>query len=177
MGPNVGNSRSLTRAQVLTRLAETPQRLAALTAGLDPALLRASPAPDEWSANEVLAHLRACADVWGGYMMRILAEDRPAFRAVSPRTWIKQTDYPALAFRPSFLAFTTQRVELLAVLEPLPAAGWIRASTVTTVGRVLTPTVLSYAERLAIHERDHVKQVARIVTALAGEHGSPRFAS
>ena len=50
---------------------------------------------------QVLAHLRACADVWGNYIRTIIAEDRPQFRAVSPRTWIKQTDYPDLAFRPS----------------------------------------------------------------------------
>jgi len=49
-----------------------------------------------WSASDVLAHLRSCADVWGGYMMRILAEDRPTVHAVNPTTWIRQTDYPDL---------------------------------------------------------------------------------
>jgi hypothetical protein len=45
-------------------LAATPPRITALTAGLGPAQLHTAPAPDEWSANEVLAHLRACADMW-----------------------------------------------------------------------------------------------------------------
>ena len=104
-------SRSLTTEQVLTLLAETPPRLAALTAGLAPAQLHTRPNHDGWSANEVLAHLRACADVWGMCIMRIIEEDRPTWRAVSPRTWIKQTDYPELAFRPSLGAFTTQRAD------------------------------------------------------------------
>jgi hypothetical protein len=42
------------------------RRTAALTGGLAPAQLQAVPAPDQWSATEVLAHLRACADMWGG---------------------------------------------------------------------------------------------------------------
>src|SRR5487761_1341461 len=58
-------SQSLTTEQVLTLLAETPARIAALTADLAPAQLHTPPNHDEWSANDVLAHLRACADVWG----------------------------------------------------------------------------------------------------------------
>jgi hypothetical protein len=41
-------------------------------------------------------------------------------RAVSPRSWIEQTNDPDLKFRPSLRAFTTQRAGLLAILEPLP---------------------------------------------------------
>jgi hypothetical protein len=52
-------NKSLTIEQVLTLLAETPQRIAALTSDLEPAQLHTSPNPDEWSANDVLAHLRA----------------------------------------------------------------------------------------------------------------------
>ena len=156
-------STSLTIERVLTLLAETPPRLAAPTADLSPEALQKRPAPEEWSANDVLAHLRACADVWGNCIMRIIAEDWPTWRAVSPRTWIEQTDYPELEFRPSLRAFTTQRANLLAVLEPLPPNGWSRAATVTTVGRVLEPTVLSYTERLVIHERTHIRQIEGIV--------------
>ncbi|MDP9471091.1 MAG: hypothetical protein M3Q71_10560, partial [Chloroflexota bacterium] len=50
-------SRSLTVEQVLALLAETPPRIAALTAGLTPAQLRTSPTHGGWSANDVLAHL------------------------------------------------------------------------------------------------------------------------
>jgi hypothetical protein len=46
--------------QVLTLLAETPRRIAALTAGLAPAQLHTCPSEWEWSANDVLAHLRLC---------------------------------------------------------------------------------------------------------------------
>ena len=150
-------------------LRETPPRLEALTAALAPAQLRTSPNDDEWSANDVLAHLRACADVWGGCIAAILAEERPTLRAVNPRTWITQTDYRELEFRPSLRAFTAQRAELLAVLEPLPPDCWSRGATVTGAGKVLERTVLSYAQWLAEHERPHVKQIARLAKSMPKE--------
>jgi hypothetical protein len=155
--------RPITIEQVLTLLAATPSRIDALTAGLTPAQLQTAPNDDGWSANDVLAHLRACADVWGGCIETMIAEDRPTLRAVNPRTWIKQTDYRELEFRPSLRAFAAQRAELLAVLEPLPSDGWSRAATVTGAGAVLERTVLTYAQWLARHERPHLKQFERIV--------------
>ena len=52
-------SRSFTLEQILTTLAETPPRIAEFTVGLTEAQLHAAPGSGEWSANEVLAHLRA----------------------------------------------------------------------------------------------------------------------
>lgn len=160
------SSQPLTNEQVLTRLAEQPPRIAVLTGGMTPAQLRSRPSPDEWSANEVLAHLRSCADVWGGCIRRILTEDRPAIRAVSPRTWINRTDYLELEFEPSFHAFTTQRTALLAVLEPLPPEAWSRVAIVTMVGKVLERTAWDFADRLVGHERGHVNQIEQIVNTL-----------
>jgi DinB superfamily len=85
-----------------TILRETPPRLVKLTAGLEQAQLGTAPGDGEWSANEVLAHLRACNEVWGGYyIMTILAEDKPTIKARNPRTWIKKTDYLEQDFRPA----------------------------------------------------------------------------
>jgi hypothetical protein len=155
--------RSLTIEQVLTLLAETPPRIAALAAGLVPAELHASPDDDEWSARDVLAHLRACNDVWGNYMRVIIAEDNPTYRAINPTTWIKKTDYREQKFQLSLRAFAKQRTDLLAVLEPLPPEGWSRTATVTGAGKPRVRTVHSYAEWLANHERSHIKQIERIV--------------
>jgi len=153
--------------QILPLLSETPQRIAALIAGLSPAQLRTASDHDEWSANDVLAHLRSCADVWGGCIATILAEDHPTIRAVDPRTWMQQTEYPELEFEPSFRAFTAQRDELLAVLEALPSKDWSRGATVTGAGSPLERTVHSYAAWLARHERSHYRQFGRIIEAVS----------
>jgi hypothetical protein len=154
---------------VLSLLADTPPRLEGLTAHLTPAQLHSAPNQNEWSANDVLAHLRACADVWGGCIATIIAEERPTLRAVNPRTWITQMDYRDLEFHPSLRAFAAQRAELLMILAALPPDGWSRSATVTGAGKTLERTVMFYARWLAEHERPHVKQIARLVTAMCTE--------
>ena len=159
-------TQSLTIDQAVTLLAETPPRLSALTSGLTPVQLRTPPTPDAWSATDVLAHLRACADVWGEAIATMLTEDQPTIRAVNPRTWMEQTGYPALDVGSSLAIFTTQRAELLAILAALPPAAWARTAAVRGAGAPRERTVLSYAQRMARHERTHLDQMARIVSAI-----------
>lgn len=147
-------------------LSATPLRIADLTEGLLPAQLLTPPEPGEWSSRDVLAHLRACADMWGKYIAVILNEDRPTFKAVNPTTWIKKTDYLEQEFHPSLQAFTAQRAELLAVLKPLPPKAWSRKAMVTGAGKPRERTVQTYAQWLANHEQSHLKQIERIVNTL-----------
>jgi len=67
----------LTIDQLLTQLAEQPKAIGDLTKDLSRARSRRSPSRDEWSLNDVLAHLRSCGDMWGKYIATIAAEDRP----------------------------------------------------------------------------------------------------
>lgn len=158
--------RELAIEQILTLLAAAPPRIATITASLAPAQLHATPNPGEWSANDVLAHLRSCADVWGDCISTILTRDEPSIRAVNPRTWIKGTDYLEQEFQPSFDAYAAQRAELIALLELLPQEDWSRQATVTGAGKPLVRTVHTYAEWLAIHERPHVRQIESIVRTM-----------
>jgi uncharacterized damage-inducible protein DinB len=156
----------LTIEQNLTLLAATPWRIANLTEGLTPSQLVTSPKPGEWSARDVLAHLRACSDMWGKYITVILREDHPTYKAMNPTTWIKQTNYLEQEFGPSLQAFTAQRTELLKVLKPLPPEAWSRTATVSGAGKPRQRTVRTYAMWLANHEGSHFKQIERIANAL-----------
>jgi hypothetical protein len=160
---------SRTIQQILTMLGAAPARIAAFTEGLPPPQLVISPEPGEWSVRDVLAHLRACSDMWGKYIVMILNEDRPTFKAVNPTTWIKQTDYLEQEFQPSLQAFTTQRAGLLAVLEPLAPEGWSRAATVNGAGKARQRTVYTYAQWLANHEQEHLRQIHRFVNTVKEE--------
>jgi hypothetical protein len=157
---------TLSTEQILGLLTVAPVRIAEATARLTPALLRTAPVAGEWSANDVLAHLRACADVWGRDMARILTEDEPTIKAVNPRSWIDQTNYPELEFRPSLRRYTAQRRTLLTLLGPLTLEQWSRRATITGAGAPLPKTVLSYGDRMARHERTHVGQIQKISAAL-----------
>jgi DinB superfamily len=163
--------RELTTEQIVTSLADAPGRIEAIVSGANSVQLRRSPAPGEWSANDVLAHLRACADVWGGCIARILAEDAPTLRAINPRTWIDQTDYTQQQFGRSFDAYATQRAELLTVLGPLTPVAWRRSATITGAGSPLIRTVMSYAHRMATHERPHLAQIERVVRRSSASEG------
>lgn len=158
-----------TVTQILTYLAEGPERLMALTDGVDPALLRTAPTPDEWPATDILAHLRSCGDMWGGFIRRMLTEDKPTIRAVNPRRWIKQTNYRELEFHPSLAAFVAQRAELLATLRSLPPEGWLRTATMIGGGKPRVRDVHHYGDGLARHERPHIRQIAAVIKMLRGE--------
>jgi hypothetical protein len=156
----------LTIEQILTMLAAAPSLIAEYTAGLTDTQLHSAPSPGEWSANDVLAHLRSCSDVWGSCIVTIINQDMPTIRAVNPRTWIKSTNYLEQNFQPSLQAFTVQRAELLAILKPLKPKIWSRSATVTGAGKALVRTVQTYAESIAVHERPHLKQIKRIADAM-----------
>ena len=148
--------------QLLQALAETPRRIAAASRGLENAQLQFKPDEQAWSANDILAHLRACADVWGKSIMTMLAEDQPTLRYVSPRTWMRKTDYPERAFPPSFQAFVEQRNQLLQTLTTLPMEDWSRGATID--GR--EQTVFGYAQRLAQHEQEHCAQIEALLKSM-----------
>jgi hypothetical protein len=154
--------------EIRALLPTTPRRIADITKGYEEAELQTAPAPGEWSANEVLAHLRACADVWGDCIATILGEDEPTIRAINPRTWIKRTDYRDQEFRRSLRAFTAQRTRLLKLLDPLAPGAWSRSSTVVGAGVPLRRTVRDYAHWMAKHERPHIKQIENTVLAVRG---------
>lgn len=157
---------SPTIEQVLALLTETPRRIAVFTKGLPRARLHRAPSRGEWSLNDVLAHLRSCADARGEFIRAILAEDRPTLKAINPTTWIKETDYPELEFGRSFRSFARQRARLLSLLRSLPKESWSRTAIVTGGGAPRERTVLFYAQWVADHERAHFKHIGRIVDTL-----------
>lgn len=148
---------------VLTALSQTPKQIARIARGCSERTLHRKPEADAWSAQEIMAHLRACAEVWGRSIDRMLAEDHPTIRYVSPRGWIKKTDYLQQSFRDSLRAFSHRRAMLVGTLSELDAIDWSRRATftATTLGR--EATVLSYATRIADHEMRHMDQLLRTV--------------
>ncbi|MEP7187908.1 MAG: DinB family protein [Roseiflexaceae bacterium] len=153
-------------AQILSLLAETPQRIGVLTDNLELTQLHVSPEQDAWSVHTILAHLRACADVWGNSILAMLGEDQPTLRYVSPRTWIRKTDYLEQEFHAAFQAFAQQRADLLASLSSLASSDWSRTATFTGTVKGHDQTVFSYAQRIVDHELQHLEQIENIVSAI-----------
>jgi len=148
---------------VLRLLAATPRRIASLSRDVEISKLHFRPHPDSWSTNDILAHLRACADVWGKSIVEMIIRDHPKLRYISPRSWIRKTDYLELEFRGSLKAFTDQRRELLRALKGLAIKDWSRSATFTTTTRGHEQTVFSYACRIAEHEHKHCDQIEAVL--------------
>ena len=157
----------LTVEQILAILPETPVRITAATKGLTESQLRAAPAPGEWSVDENLAHLRAAHDVLGASILRILAEDRPAWRRMSPREWMRKTDYPMWEFAAALAAFREQRDELLTVVRAMPREAWDRYAVVTSPDKkVANRSARFYGDWLASHEVEHLDQIDATIRAV-----------
>ncbi|MBK6307830.1 MAG: DinB family protein [Gemmatimonadetes bacterium] len=114
-----------------------------------------------WSVRDIVAHLRACAVVWGRSMERMIGEDHPTIRYVSPRGWIKRSDFLSQDFEILLAAFTAERTALLEALRPLDAPGWRRGAAFTGTSLGKQATVLSYAQRMADHVVGHIEQLRR----------------
>ena len=147
---------------ILQFLAQTPQRLHRVSHILDNSQLQHKPDKKSWSASEVLAHLRACADVWGNTIEAMLTQDTPTLKHVSPRTYMRKTDYLQQNFHESLAAFTQQRSQLLARLEGGETADWSRAAII----KERQHTVFSQARRMALHEITHCEQLEHRVDRL-----------
>jgi hypothetical protein len=148
--------------EVIERLAGAPGRIAAATGARSEAALLEPLDPGGWSARDVLGHVRACDRTWGAYIAGILDEDQPAFRAASPRSTIRDTDYLDVPFGASLRAFTDDRARLVARLRDAGPDGLARTALVTLAGRGKEErTAFYYADRLADHELEHVQQLER----------------
>lgn len=156
--------------EIMAILPASVPRIAALIDGLGEDQLRALPEPGEWSANDLLAHLRASQDVLGRNIMRIVQEERAAWRRLSPREWQRKSGYNGSEFAPAFEAFATARTELLSVLEAMRPADWERVAVVTLApGRTVEQSARFFGDWLAAHERAHLAQMERAITAVIAQ--------
>jgi hypothetical protein len=148
--------------QIVDDLAVVPGSIAALVAGQDGARLTARADPKAWSASDVLAHLRSCAEVRGKWFTAMLERDHPTVRAVSPRSAFR--NYVDRDVAASLLEFTAEREALVARLRGLDADGWARGLTFTGASpRSTELTVATCATGLLGHELIHVEQIGALL--------------
>ena len=152
--------------EILGQLAATPEQIAQLAESLDPEMTTSAPDANAWSVNDVLAHLRACADVWGDSIAAMLAGDQPRIKAINPRSLFDRTGYRELTFAECLQAFADQRVALLGELNALPESGWAASAVFYGMGSPVERSVLSQSERMVLHERAHIDQIRRAIAIL-----------
>jgi uncharacterized damage-inducible protein DinB len=143
-------------------LADVPKLIADIVGRHDESRLTWRADAKTWSASDVIAHLRSCAEVRGKWIAAMLERDNPTLRAVSPRSAFRK--YVDRDVAVSLKEFAAERAELVTQLRGLDAPSWARTLTFTGASpRSTTMTVGECARGLVQHEEDHLHQLKALL--------------
>ena len=162
--------RPLARQQALVLLAEHPARIAGAVAGVPAARLTRVAMLGEWTAVDVLAHLRCCADAGGGMIERLLGAPGGRIPGIDQRTAMETSPYRRLGFAASLRRYHEQRDALVQRLGRLDDRDWTVSARVFGTGATRERSVMDYVTWLARHEEVHIPQFDRLGRRLRRAH-------
>lgn len=138
-------------------LAATPERVAELTEDLDLETLQKRPEPNEWSAEEILAHLFDAEVVYSFRWRFTLAETDPVYPGYDQDEWIK---LPKPSFPEMLSAFASMRRANVWLVEETPTDQWDKDARHSERGSEPFGTSLAV---VAGHDLAHLKQLEQTV--------------
>lgn len=150
------------RAAAFESLEASSKELANLTKKLDDAVLRRKPAPDKWSAMEVVCHLRDVEKLWMDRIVKAAFSDKPAFYALDVDALASKNRYNTQDLGASLKEFARLREDNLCLLRALPASQWKRVGIHPKRGEIAIERI---AEIMIGHDRGHFDQIAKAVAA------------
>ena len=147
----------------MARLARTPDQIAAALGTRRAADLARRPAPEAWSATEIVCQLRDIEQAFHERITAILARDEPPLPEAEPERWARERQYAREDPARALADFRRRRGASLETLVTLPPADWQRGGEHPASGRL---TIDMLVARLAAHDDNHLDQLAR---ALEGQ--------
>ena len=151
--------------EIIARLRAMPARLQSALHAVGIEAADRHPAPGEWSAREVLAHIRSVDAILAPYIFFLTVLENPTFPGFDERELADHAGYLDDDVETALATFAVRRRELVRLLERLDDAGWRRESTHTAYGRF---TIAQYAAHLAAHEEEHALEFERALAAASG---------
>jgi hypothetical protein len=144
----------------LAILTETPLRLEALVRTAPAERWRSRPAPERWSAGEVLAHLADAEIVTGWRVRSILASDGVALQPFDQDVWAEAFKYGEVDPVESLATFSAARASLLSLLRRVDPARRRHHGVHAERGK----EPIEHLIRLyAGHDLNHLKQIEALV--------------
>ena len=140
----------------LERLRTTARDLVSLVSGADPVAMRREPAPEEWSAATVVAHLADAELVWAVRLRLLVAEDRPLLSAFDENAWAERFGDLDEDPRESLQRWRALRESNLRLFDSLVDGEWERSGVHSQRGVL---TVAGVVKLLAEHDRAHLDQI------------------
>jgi uncharacterized damage-inducible protein DinB len=147
----------------LSRLSRTADELATAIKGVADVDLSRRPDEKNWSAKEVVCHLRDTEESFMARFQSVMVMDDPKFLPVEPDRWAAERQYLRNDGREALEAFRRRRDESLRFLRELRPEQWERGGLHATRGRM---TIRDFVELMAWHDDNHLDQLKR---ALAGK--------
>jgi hypothetical protein len=141
----------------LSVIAATPEKLKALAGKIGPAKLETAPAPDKWSAREILCHLADCEIAFGFRLRQTLAEDNHTIQPFDQDKWA--TPYANLSAAEALAAFAAARRWNYLLIEGALEEFAEKPVTHPERGAMTFATIV---DTIAGHDLNHVDQLERI---------------
>ena len=140
--------------------AGTPRKIERMIKGVPASKLRKRPAPEKWSAGEILAHLADTEIVVGWRLRQILGAPGTPIQAFDQDSWAAAGRYQKRDPRKCAEQFRVVREANLALLKSLAPEQWKHHGMHAERG---VETIEHIVGMMAGHDINHVKQVERIV--------------
>ena len=140
--------------------ATTAKKLANLVRGKSPLRLRKRPAPDKWSAAEIIAHLADVEIVQSWRMRSILGAPGTAIQAFDQDAWVIAGHYGKRDPRKSLEQFRVLREHNLALLKSLTPEQWKHHGIHSERGEESIQRIVTM---VAGHDLNHLEQVQAIL--------------
>lgn len=145
------------RAQLVERYSKGLAAVKEALEGITEAELDARPAPDEWSAREIVHHLVDGEIRSAGRLRQLIAEDAPVIQGYDQDVYARTLHYD----RPidgAIDMIAAARNSSASLLTTLTDADWSRSGTHTESG---TYTVDDWLTIYTAHPFDHAEQIRR----------------
>jgi|SRR5262249_10502225 len=152
-----------TLEEQLARLDRTADEFAAAISGMPDHILSKRPDDLNWSAKEVVCHVRDTEESFFARFETIMAMDEPRFLPVEPDRWASERQYQRNDAEEALRAFRTRRGETLKFLRGLRPEQLERGGIHATRGRM---TIADFVGLMTWHDDNHLDQLRR---ALAGK--------
>ena len=144
------------RAALIATYKEGPDVIAQAVAGLSDAELDHRPAPDAWTAREVVHHLADAETRSAVRLRQLLAEDDPTIQGYDEELYARTLHYDR-PIEGSLALVRAVRASTAELLDRLTEADFARTGTHTDSGPYSVDTWL---ELYAAHGHDHAAQIS-----------------
>ena len=122
------------RSALMRRYAAGPALLAEALRKIPPEARQWKPAPDKWSAHEVVCHCADSETVSSTRIRYLVGEDRPTIAGYDQDRWARSFDYHALPLDLALRQVEQVRAWTADLIQRLPESAWARTGTHTESG-------------------------------------------